>query len=251
MTLLELQKAIPDLAGKSHNEKIKIFGWWLHVHKSQERFSGANISHCYEVLHFAAPSSFGGYLKNLAARKELLKAAGGYRLENKVREQLNAAYGRAELTVKINDLIADLVPKLPDMAERAYYKEALLCYNTGAFRAAVIMTWNIAYAHLCDHVLAKRLADFNSRWQKSFRGMHKNGAKTIIALDDFNDMLKESETLVICRDAGIISKNIYAIMHAALARRNTAAHPNNVVIDQLQTDAYIKDLIENAILQIR
>jgi hypothetical protein len=136
------------------------------------------------------------------------------------------------------------------MAERAYYQEALSCYNAGAFRAAVVMTWNIAYAHLCDHILAKRLADFNARWVKSMPGMHSKGVKNIAVHEDFNDMLKESEVLTVCRDGGIITKNIYAIMSAALARRNTAAHPNKVVINQLQADAFIQDLIENAVLQI-
>jgi hypothetical protein len=28
-----LKQAIPRLADKSHYDKIKIFGWWLHVHK--------------------------------------------------------------------------------------------------------------------------------------------------------------------------------------------------------------------------
>ena len=111
-------------------------------------------------------------------------------------------------------------------------------------------TWNIAYSHLCDHVLAKRLADFNARWQLSFPGLHKKAIKTITKMDDFNDELKESEVIAISRDAGIITKNIYNIRHAALGRRNAAAHPSSVIIDQLQTDAYIVELITNVILQI-
>ena len=81
-------------------------------------------------------------------------------------------------------------------------------------------------------------------------GMHKKQVKTITVMDDFNEALKESEVLIICRDAGIITKNIYNILHAALGRRNAAAHPNAVTIDQLQTDAYIADLINNVALKI-
>jgi hypothetical protein len=33
MCLAALKQAIPGLADKSHYDKIKIFGWWLHVHK--------------------------------------------------------------------------------------------------------------------------------------------------------------------------------------------------------------------------
>jgi hypothetical protein len=67
----------------------------------------------------------------------------------------------------------------------------------------------------------------------------------------FNDELKESEVIAICRDAGIITKNIYNIMRASLGRRNAAAHPSSVINDQLQTDAYIVDLIQTVILQFR
>lgn len=252
MELAALKQAVPGLADKLHYDKIKIFGWWLHVHKSQATFKGADIGNCYDILHFSKPSSFGGYIGQLVDKKELLKAGGGYRLENKIREQVDTAYGTPEITVKITSLLNDLAATIPDMAERAYYQEALICYKNGSRRGAVVMTWNIAFSHLCDHVLAKRLADFNGRWLLSMPGMHKGnkGVKTIAAFDDFAEELKEQQVLEICRDAGIITKNIYNIMHAALGKRNAAAHPNTVVIDQLQTDAYISDLIVNVVQQI-
>jgi hypothetical protein len=49
---------------------------------------------------------------------------------------------------------------------------------------------------------------------------------------------------------GILTKNMYNIMHASLGKRNAAAHPNAVVIDQLQTDAFITDLIVNVVQKI-
>jgi hypothetical protein len=168
-----------------------------------------------------------------------------------VTEKLDAAYGQSAVTAKVKDLLTDLVEKLPDLAERAYYKEALICYTHGSSRAAVIMTWNIAFSHLCDHVIAKRLTDFNAQWQTTFPGMHKSKPKTIVSMDDFNDKLKEADVLTICRDAGIITKNIYNIMHAALGKRNAAAHPSTVVIGQTQADAHIEDLIVNVVLKIK
>jgi len=251
MELAELKQSVPGLAEKSHYDKIKIFGWWLHKHKNQPSFTGADIGKCYDALDYSKPKSFGAYLSQLADKKELLKAGSGYRLENKIREQLDAAYGTPEVTVKVTSLLTDLAAKIPDMAERAYYQEALICYRYGSRRGAIIMTWNIAFSHLCDHILAKRLADFNARWLISFAGMHKNKAKAIAAFDDFAEELKEQQVLEVCRDAGIITKNIYNIMHAALGKRNAAAHPNSIVIDQVQTDAYISDLIENVVQAVQ
>jgi hypothetical protein len=250
MELTDLKESIPGLADKSHNDRIRIFGWYLHVHKNQPTFTAAEIGKCYRELHFSEPSSFGAYFKNLADRKELLRTGRAYKIESKVREKLNAAFGVTEVTVKVNDLLAGLANTIPDMAERTYYKEALICYRYGSRRAAVIMTWNIAYSHLCDYVFKKRLNDFNARWVLSMPGMHKSKNRTIATLEDFSDELKESEVLTVCRDGGLITKNIYNIMHAALGRRNAAAHPNAVVIDKLQTDAFIVDLITNVIHQI-
>jgi hypothetical protein len=154
------------------------------------------------------------------------------------------------LTVKVASLLTNLADAIPDMVERAYYQEALICYKYGSPRAAVVMTWNIAFSHLCTHVLTKKLAEFNARWQLSMPGMHKKKPLEIKIFDDFNEELKESEVLTICRDEGILTKNMYNIMHAALGKRNAAAHPNSVVIDQLQTDAFITDLIVNVVQKI-
>jgi hypothetical protein len=250
MQLAELKAAIVGLGEKSHYDRIKIFGWWLHVHKNQPTFTAADVGKCYEALHFPPPASFGAYFKQLADKDELLHAGSAYKLSSKIRDTLDAAYGQSPVTIQVKTLLTDLADKLPDMAERDYYKEALLCYKSGSRRAAVVMTWNIAYAHLCDHIIAQRLVDFNARWVQSMPGMHKNKTKAIAVLDDFNDQLKESEVLSICRDGSIITKNIYNILHAALGKRNAAAHPNPIVIDQLQTDAYIVDLITNVVLQI-
>src|SRR5262245_31503836 len=141
MDLVALMQAVPALADKSHYDRIKIFGWWMHVHKSQATFKGVDISRCYDALHYSKPLAFGGYISQLFDKKELLKSGDGYRLENKIREQINADYGTAEITVKITSLLNDLVATIPDVAERAYYQEALTCYKHGSPRGAVIMTW--------------------------------------------------------------------------------------------------------------
>jgi hypothetical protein len=250
MDLAALKQAVPGLPDKSHYDKIKIFGWWMHVHKSKSSFTAAEVGKCYDDLSFSRPASFGAYFKQLVDKKELLQSGSAYRLEHKIREQLDAAYGTPVLTVKVTSLLTDLADTIPDMAERAYYQEALICYKHGSLRGAVVMTWNIALSHLCTHVLTKCLADFNSRWLLSMPGMHKRGQIEIKVFDDFSEQLKESEVLTICRDAGILTKNMYNIMHAALGKRNAAAHPNAVVIDQLQTDAFITDLIMNVVQKI-
>ena len=57
--------------------------------------------------------------------------------------------------------------------------------------------------------------------------------------------------LVICKDAGIISKNVFNDMDSGLKKRNAAAHPNSVVINQLQADAFIQNMIVNVVQKIK
>ena len=62
--------------------------------------------------------------------------------------------------------------------------------------------------------------------------------------------LGEAKVLKLALDCGAIVKNVYNVLEPALKRRNAAAHPNNVVLTPLQTEAFIEDLVNNAILKI-
>jgi len=246
-----LKATVPGLGSKSHYEKIRVFGWWLQVHKKKDRFIAADGGHCYDAIAFTRTASFGAYFKDLVHKKELLKNAAGYKLAHQVRDELDTALGKAPATVAVNKQITELATQLPDLAERAYFQEMLTCHDHGARRAAIVMTWNVAYSHLCDHVLSKRLADFNARWRVTYPGMHKRKVLDIASADDINDYLKESEFLTVCRDADIITTNVFNTMDGALKKRNATAHASTAVIDQLQADAYISDLISNAVLKIK
>jgi hypothetical protein len=250
MTLAELKGAAGDLAALSHNDKIKLFGWFLHTQKNRATFQGSDIARCYEELYLNQPSAFGGFLTALEGRG-LLRMGPGYCLDGPERDRLDALYGAHKAKLPIKTLLAELPAKLPDLAERKYLDEALVCYENEAFRATVVMVWNLAYAHLCDHIVKNRLADFNARWLQDFRGDHKNGVRTIIAIEDFADEeLKEHKVLKISLDAGIIVKNVYHVLDGALKKRNAAAHPNSVVIDAAVLDGFISDVINNAVLKI-
>jgi hypothetical protein len=51
-------------------------------------------------------------------------------------------------------------------------------------------------------------------------------------------------------DDARVSRRVRSTLDIALMKRNIAAHPNNVVLTPLQTEAYIEDLVNNAILKI-
>jgi len=252
MTLEEFNKLIPGLAAKDHNEKIKLFGWYLHVHEAKSRFQTGDIKRCYDNSHIQAPASFSGYFDNLTkAGKGLLRDKSGYRLESTLRAELDDLYGTRDITIQVQNLLLELPEKLPDLAERTYLDEALICFKHRAYRAAVVMTWNLAYHHLCDHILKNRLNGFNTRWPVVYPGHHRKELKIIQKMDDFNEVLKESQVIEICNSAGIITGNIHKILKEKLDRRNSAAHPSDVEFGQLQAEHFIDDLIKNVVLKLK
>ena len=126
----------------------------------------------------------------------------------------------------------ELPAQVPDVAERDFLDEALRCYKAGAFRAAIVMTWNLAYDHLLSYVLKHKLAAFNKQWPIIFTKRHSKARVSAIGnRDEFSEM-KESELLVICKSPSIISPDIYKIMDEKLGKRNSAAHPSGVDIGQ-------------------
>jgi len=251
MELADLKAAVPGFADKGHPEKIRVFAWYLHVHKGQATITASGIKACYDALHFPAPTSFGGYFKNLETAKNLLKNKSGYRLSAGVREELDRLYGQQGHSIQVTELLKGLPAEIPDLFERTYLDEALACYGVKAFRAAMVMTWNLGYHHFCHFILAKKLADFNTRWPISNPGHHKKaGIAAVTKIEDFGEEFKEGQVITIARDANIISNNVFKVLNEKLGTRNSAAHPSDIVVGQLQADYFIDDLVKNVVLRL-
>src|SRR5437016_8921288 len=104
----------------------------------------------------------------------------------------------------VEKLLADLPGKISDHAERVFLEEAITCFRHKAYRAAIVMTWNLTYFHVCHYVLKHKLAEFNAEYPKRHGGIHKKAkAPTIAKYEDFSSDLKESEVIEICRSAKI------------------------------------------------
>jgi hypothetical protein len=247
MELEELRQAVPSLSQLGHPNKIKILGWYLHAHKGMVHFQGKDIGKCYDALDLARPFNFGGYFGNLVRASELLKTASGYRLENGVREELDKKLAR-RVNVLVTEPLRSLPERIPNLAERAYLDETLGCFMAKAYRASVVMCWNLGFDHLCEFVLADagRLADFNAQLPKSFP---KADITSVSKRDDFTE-LEESQVLQVCKSSNIISGNLHKVLREKLDRRNIAAHPSSVTTSAPSAEEFIKDLIENVVLKL-
>lgn len=248
MELTNLVNQVSDFEGLQPRDRIKLFAWFLHTHRKREVFDSAAIRACFAELHLADPQ-VSKYLPRMVEYKDLMKVAGGFKLERAPRVELDKRYGIHHSVVAISKILTDLPEKVPNVAQRAFLQEALKCYRIEAYRACIVMAWNLAYAHILDYILsdAKRLADFNAAITKKYP---KKTSLVISKYDDFTEELTERETVEIGNVADTFNSVVYRILKKELDRRNIAAHPSDVIISQHQADDMVSELVNNVVLAL-
>ncbi len=126
---------------------------------------------------------------------------------------------------------------------RDFLREAIDCFEAGANRAAIIMTWVLTFDHFLNWLFANKLSEFN----RAFAASNSQGrVKTIAKIEDFED-INEDRIITTCRTAGIVTGGIQKTLKEGLDTRNTAAHPSNVKIARSKAVAVIEDLVQNVI----
>ncbi len=179
----------------------------------------------------------------------MLEDSAGCYLEHGTREALDNKYGQHETTIAVSRMLRDLPGKISDEAEKLFLSEAVTCYKNRAFRAAIIMAWNLTYDHLLHWILKDpgRLAAFSTHVAGRI-GPRRAAGLNITRREDFEE-LKESETIDICSSAGLFtSANTKKILEIQLTKRNMAAHPSLVLIEGPQADDTISSLVNNVVL---
>jgi hypothetical protein len=250
MLLEDLVSQVAEFDALPPREKMRLFAWWLHVHGGEELFEPGDIKRCYDKLHLSQ-INIAMNLNRMAERKppDLLLERGMFKLARAARTELDAKCGVHHSVVAVDKILTDLPAKVPSVEERAFLQEALTCYRSKAFRACIVMTWNLAYAHLLDWILTdpNRLTTFNSAITKRYP---KKVGLTVTKYDEFLDELKEREVIEICSSGGLINSNIFKIMKDKLDRRNIVAHPSAVIVVQHQADDTVSELVNNVVLAL-
>ncbi|MBI3944670.1 MAG: hypothetical protein HY321_02020 [Armatimonadetes bacterium] len=247
MELREMATGIPGFGTWSHADMIKLFAWFLHSQRGRDRFSQGDIRGCYDEIHLQKPANMSACVSRLRDRKPsiVLQDKHGYYLERRVREDLERKYGQREATVMVHKLLADLPGKIPEHAERRFLSEVLVCFTHGAFRSAIVMAWNLAYAHLEVWIMQNHLAAFNARIPTQCPK-----SKVQISMLEHFSLLKESEVIEVCKSANLIDANLKGILEHRLKVRNRAAHPSTVDFTQLSAEEHISDLVTNVVLKL-
>jgi len=251
MTPEEFAQSAPGLANIRHVDRIKHFAWFILNEEKRERFQPSDIRNLYERLHYAQPSNIVQLCRQMADKRppDLLRDGKGFRLEGRLKKQFDAKYASRPATIAVDAMLQHLPGKVSDEAERLFLAEALTCLRSRAFRATIVMTWNLTYDHLLNWILANHLGAFNGAIPKRFSSPKKSGI-TISKKDDFSDQLKESEVIDLCGIAGMLADSTRKILSEKLTRRNLAAHPSLIEITQYQAEDVISDLVNNVILKL-
>ena len=250
MELREFVAIVLGFKNLPQPDQIVHFGWYIHVHRERQRFDQAAIRACYEDLSMEVPNLSLLFTRLLAKKpKVMLQDGVGCYLEHSTREVLDKKYGQHETTIAISKMLKELPGKISDEAEKLFLSEAITCYRNRAFRAAIVMAWNLAYDHLLHWILKEpgRVAAFNAHI--AARVGPKKAATIIISNRADFEELKESETIDIAESAGLFaSTNTKKILGIQLTKRNLAAHPSLLLIDGPAADDTISSLVNNVVL---
>jgi hypothetical protein len=219
-----------------------MMGWYLHAVKEQEFFISAEIGACFDAAHVARPANIASTLAKLVDKKAVLRSPKGFRLSASYRAEMEKLLPARPTTVKTTRILADLLAKVTNPVQRAFLVETIVCYNHQAYRAAVVMAWNLVFSDVLDRIVANHLSDFN-------KGVGTHGMrKAISRREDFENM-QESDIIKIARAQNILGKETTKSLEMKLQLRNTAAHPSTVVVGETTANEVIFDLVQNVLLK--
>lgn len=241
-------ESVSGFHSKSAVDQLLLIGWFLEAVDGKACFTVLDVRAAFQKVGIEPPN-VSQYLDRLNKKKppQIVKAGAGFRLAGTVRRAMDARVGGNPSVIAVSKLLSDLPTKVPNVAERDFLNEALSCYKVKAYRAAIVMAWNLAYDHLMGWLLADtaRLDQLNDGIKKRFPNL-----KVVIAARDDFDELKESQLIAACRTARLLNKNVVDILDAKLTRRNSVAHPSTIVVTQAQADDTITDLVNNVVLAL-
>ncbi len=253
MELSDLISQVTGFDGMAPGERIRLFAWWLHTHKKLASFKTGDIRGCYEQLHLPVPN-IAMYLTRMTEARppKALRKGDAYNLAREARSDLDTKYGIHPSMQAVSKLLTDLPDKVPDTSEKVFLSEAIDCYRVRAYRACVVMTWNLAFDHILNWILKDptRLAAFNAAIPVKFQKTPKKAAIVINRYDDFADELKEFEIIELCKNANLLNDNLVRTLKEKLGKRNTAAHPSTMIVVQSQADDVVTDLVNNVVLAL-
>lgn len=242
---------VPDLTKLPQTELVDYFVYFLTLVEGKPGSTASDVDECFRAAHLPMYSYVRQYLSRKSSHKRgqtpsFIRDKQGYHLTRSKKDELDKKLGTEPVKIETSRVLRELLDKLVVDTERDFLKEAIDCYEVGAYRAAIILVWILTLDHLYEYILVHALTSFNSELAKV-----KDKRVKICVIrkkDDFCD-IPENKFIEICRAANIISNDIRKILDVKLGIRNSCAHPSGIKVAQVKAADFIQDLVPNILLK--
>lgn len=237
--------------GFSQSEQIDYFLYFLSVRKGITKTSATLIRECYILLNLHPYSYISQYLsKNLKnigrTSPKFLKTKEGFQLHRERRLSIEATLKSKPLKAKAKSDLSSLLTYVKNPNENEFLKEAISCFEIEAYRASIVMVWNLTIDHLFEYILNHQLASFNTALSKNTDKKIK--ITSVSKKDDFSE-IPEGKFIEFCKSGGIITNDIRKILDTKLGVRNSYAHPSSLKMLESKAVEFIEDLVNNVLLK--
>lgn len=188
------------------------------------------------------PASKWNVSQILAGTPELaIRVPNGWELTQAGKKRVSELVGpfAASPAPAIASTLRQHIPNLRTDDTKRFVEEAVECFESGKFRAAVVLSWIGAVSVLQHHIVSRHLTAFNA--EAGRRDGKWRNAKNI---DDLSRM-KEVDFLDILVALSVIGKNVKQELEGCLKLRNGCGHPNSLKIGEARVSAHIEILILN------
>lgn len=245
----EFIAAVPGFFGLTLPVQTDLLACYLLAELGRTSLTAADLAQLRQQLQLTPHRSLATYLSNATRagkgkQPKYLRASRGYALHRAYKEELRTiATGRPSAKAVARDLRAELA-KVQDPDTGAYITEAVACFEFELFRAAIVLTWCVAYSHFRGWLFNKHLTPFNAAaalWKQPV---------TIQVVEDFQD-LGEATVIDAARKAKIVSKELHKTLKHLLDQRNSYAHPSCKPIKSSIAEAYIDTTLHEVILKLK
>lgn len=242
---------VPNLRELPTYELVDYFVYFLTIYCGQPAAKTSYIEECFRRANLPTYPSLRQYLSRKSSHKAgqtpiFIHDVAGYHLTRFKKDEIDQKIRGEPVTRDTSNVLRELLVKLNLASEHDFLKEAINCYEIGAYRASIIMSWILTLDHLYEYVLKYKLAVFNNELAKIKDKRIK--VNVIASKDDFCD-IPESKFIEISRAANIISNDVKKILDVKLGIRNSCAHPSGIVIGQVKASDFIQDLVSNILLK--
>lgn len=242
--------SINDFYELTKPEQVDLFCYFLEEIEHYSGYKPNDVSKCFESARLDSYSSISTYLsRNTKGKrgkpvKYLKSKTGHYQLNSPFKLELNIIASQSTPKSKTSNTLRDLLNTIKNAEQNQFLEEAINCYEIEAYRASIVMVWNLTMDHLFEFILVKKNTEFNS--VLSTNSDRRIRISSISIKDDFSE-IPEGKFIEFCKQARIISKDVRKILDEKLGIRNTYAHPSNVILAESKAIEFIEDLVYNVI----